>query len=62
MITLSEACITRGCAARPLEVNGAKKVALPDPKNERDRILSEEEWGRLYEVAAPHLKPILLVT
>ncbi len=44
-----------------LEVNAAKKVPLPDPNNERDRVLSEEEWKRLYEAAAPHLKPILLV-
>jgi len=44
-----------------LEVNGAKKVALPDPNNERDRVLTEDEWQRLYEAASPHLKPIILV-
>jgi len=44
-----------------LEVNGAKKVALPDPNNERDRVLTEDEWPRLYEAATPHLKPILVM-
>ena len=44
-----------------LEVNVAKKVPLPDPNNERDRVLTEEEWNRLYEAAAPHLRPILLM-
>jgi len=44
-----------------LETNAAKKVSMPDPKNERDRVLSQEEWAKLYEVAAPHLKPILLI-
>jgi integrase len=41
--------------------NPACKVSLPDPHNERDRVLTELEWDRLYEVAAPHLQPILLV-
>ena len=40
--------------------NPACKVPLPNPHNERDRVLTEEEWARLYEAAAPHLKPILL--
>lgn len=40
--------------------NPACKVPLPNPHNERDRVLSEDEWTRLYEAAAPHLKPILL--
>ncbi len=44
-----------------IEVNVAKKVKMPDPKNERDRVLSEEEWGKLYEKAGPRLKPILLI-
>lgn len=34
---------------------------MPDPKNERDRVLNEEEWGRLYAVAGPRLKPFLLI-
>jgi integrase len=43
-----------------LVTNPACKVPLPNPHNERDRVLTEDEWARLYEVAAPHLKPILL--
>jgi integrase len=41
--------------------NPASAVPLPDPHNERDRVLSQEEWMRLYEVAKPHLKPVLLL-
>ena len=41
--------------------NPAKQVPLPNPNNERDRVLSEKEWDSLYTAAPPHLKPILLV-
>lgn len=41
--------------------NPAARVPLPNPQNERDRVLSSEEWDRLYEVAKPHLKPVLLL-
>lgn len=41
--------------------NPAKKVPLPDPGNERDRVLTPEEWDSLYSVAPVHLKPILLI-
>src|SRR5688500_1018205 len=44
-----------------LTVNPASKVSLPDPQNERDRILTADEWNRLYAEAADHLKPIMLV-
>jgi integrase len=44
-----------------IAANPASNVALPDPQNERDRILTAEEWTRLYAEAANHLKPILLV-
>ena len=44
-----------------VDVNVAKKVPLPNPNNERDRILTQEEWSRLYENAASHIQPILLV-
>ena len=44
-----------------IEVNVAKKVKMPDPKNERDRVLNEEEWGKLYDRAGSRLKPILLL-
>ncbi len=41
--------------------NPASRVPLPNPHNERDRVLTEIEWTRLYEMAAPHLQPILLL-
>jgi len=41
--------------------NVAALVPMPDPQNGRDRVLSEEEWEKLYTSAKPHLKPILLV-
>ena len=44
-----------------LTVNVASKVAMPNPNNERDRVLTQEEWTRLYEEAALHLKPVLQV-
>ena len=44
-----------------LLANPAARVPLPNPENERDRVLSAEEWDKLYEVAKPHLKPVLLV-
>ena len=44
-----------------LEVNVATRVPLPNPNNERDRVLSEEEWNRLYENASAHIQPLLLV-
>lgn len=43
-----------------LQSNPASKVPLPNPNNERDRVLSDEEWGRLYDAAKPHLRPVLL--
>jgi integrase len=44
-----------------LTSNPASQVRVPDPHNERDRVLAEEEWTRLYQVAPPHLQPILLL-
>jgi len=43
-----------------LAVNPASKVSLPNPKNERDRILTDDEWTRLYNAAGKHLRPVLL--
>jgi len=40
--------------------NPASKVPLPNPKNERDRVLSDEEWSKLYQAAKRHLQPVLL--
>lgn len=36
-------------------------VPLPDPGNERDRVLTPDEWNRLYGAAPDHLKPILVI-
>jgi len=44
-----------------IEINVTKKVPLPNPNNERDRVLLDDEWKRLHEAATPHLKPILLL-
>ena len=44
-----------------VEANVAKQVKMSDPKNERDRVLSEKEWGKLYDKAGSRLKPILLL-
>lgn len=43
-----------------LPTNPAADVPIPDPQNERDRILSDGEWTRLYAEANAHLKPVLL--
>lgn len=43
-----------------LQSNPASRVPLPNPNNERDRVLNEEEWSKLYQTAKPHLKPVLL--
>lgn len=44
-----------------LQTNVAKKVRIPDPQNERDRVLTPEEWDRFIEAAAFHIKPIILI-
>ena len=41
--------------------NPAAKVAMPNPRNERDRVLTDDEWPRLYQASKPHLRPILLL-
>jgi integrase len=33
---------------------------MPNPQNERDRVLSDEEWSRLFQAAKLHLQPVLL--
>ena len=43
-----------------LQSNPASKVPMPNPNNERDRVLSDEEWAKLYHTAKPHLRPVLL--
>lgn len=44
-----------------IEGNPVRKVKKLREANERDRILSEEEFRALLDAAAPHLKPILLI-
>ena len=41
--------------------NVAKRVPMQNPKNERDRVLSSDEWERLHAAAADHIKPVLLM-
>ena len=53
-------CLTVAIRRGLLQVNPATRVPLPDPQNARDRVLTEEEWSRLYHVAKPHLRPVLL--
>lgn len=43
-----------------LQSNAAARVPMPDPENGRDRVLTEEEWRKLYYAAKPHLRPLLL--
>ncbi|SLM49332.1 putative Integrase family protein [Nitrospira japonica] len=44
-----------------LQSNPASKVPMPNPHNERDRVLTETEWVNLYQVAKSHLKPVLVI-
>jgi integrase len=54
-------CLNVAIRRSLLLVNPASAVALPNPHNERERVLSGDEWTRLQEAAKPHLKPVLLV-
>ena len=53
-------CLNIARRKRLLTINPASLVPIPCAHNERDRILSADEWQRLYNAAAPHLKPMLL--
>ena len=53
-------CLNIAMRRRLILVNPAALVPIPNAHNERDRVLTAEEWERLYAAAAPHLKPILL--
>lgn len=44
-----------------IQDNPASHVGKPDPRNERDRIASAEEWARLKKSAAPHLLRFLAI-
>ncbi len=50
--TVLKHCLNVGVRRGLLTVNTASQVPLPDPHNERDRVLSDEEWTRLYDVAS----------
>ncbi len=58
--TVLKHCLNVAMRRGLLMCNSAALVPLPDPDNERDRILSDDEWTKLYDVAKPHLKPVLL--
>lgn len=53
-------CLNVARRKRLLTTNPATLVPIPCAHNERDRVLTAEEWERLYDAAATHLKPILL--
>ncbi len=52
-------CLNVARRKQLLTVNPATLVPIPCANNERDRVLTADEWQRLYEVASSHLKPIL---
>ena len=54
-------CLSLAVRRGLVSINVAKQVSLPTPDNERDRVLTFEEWGRLLAAAADHLQPILVV-
>ena len=53
-------CLNVAIRRELLQSNPASKVPLPNPENERYRVLSDEEWSKLYQAAKPHLRPVLL--
>ena len=44
-----------------LAVNVASKVPLINPENERDRVLTVDEWDRLYSYLPDYLKDFVLI-
>jgi len=59
--TVLKHCLNVAIRRGLMSTNPAYVVPLPDPQNERDRVLSDGEWIGLYETAKPHLKPVLLL-
>jgi len=53
-------CLTVARRKSLLTINPATLVPIPCANNQRDRVLTSQEWEKLYEVAAPHLRPILI--
>jgi len=54
-------CLNVARRKRLLTVNPAALVPIPCANNERDRVLTGEEWQRLYAAASSHLQPIMLM-
>ena len=54
--------LTRSPRFKLIQDNPASHVEKPNPKNERDRILSQEEWELLKAGAAPHLLRFLIIS
>ena len=54
-------CLNLAVKRGLLSGNVASRVPVPNPENERDRVLSEVEWVKLHAAAKPHLQPILLL-
>jgi len=53
--------VARSPRFKLIQDNPASHVEKPDPRNERDRIASAEEWARLSATAAPHLLRFLTI-
>ena len=58
--TVLKHCLNVAVKRGLLENNAAARVSLPNSQNERDRVLTEKEWDRLYDSTKPHLRPVLL--
>ena len=53
--------VARSSRFKLIQDNPASHVEKPDPKNERDRVASAEEWAKLNATAAPHLLRFLAI-
>lgn len=53
--------VARSPQFRLVSDNPAAHVPKPNPQNERDRIATPEEWARLEQTLAPHLRRLLTV-
>ena len=53
--------VARSPQFRLVTDNPAAHVPKPNPQNERDRIATPEEWARLEQTLAPHLRRLLTV-
>ena len=53
--------VARSPQFRLVTDNPAAHVPKPNPQNERDRIATPEEWARLENTLAPHLRRLLTV-